>query len=309
MSGMRRVPLLLSPLLAASIAHAQANVPQFRGDFGLNSGTQPPPGSYAGVFFSYYDPDKIITSDGTAITRLRIDQSALALLLQWVSDFTILGGAHYSTLIAIPWANIAIATPNVSNETKWGFSDLYVQPLNLGWHLGRADVLGTVGTYMPTGRFTNGARNNTGLGMWTVELGAGGTAYPDEKKQFNVATYATFDIPVSYVRGTDRRAGAILTLEGGVGHTLIKGFGAIGAAYYAQWKVTSDHNYTLPPGFQSKDFYFGVGPELSIPIPVVKSLPFFLTLRYYFETGNRVATEGNSFIATFTVANPSPPPK
>jgi hypothetical protein len=305
--SVRPVPWCPLAFCVASALGAQANVPQFRGDFGLASGTQAPSGVYAGLFYNYYNPDKIITSDGTVIHRLAINQSALAILLQWVSQQTFLGGAHYSIVAAIPWVNVAIATPNVSSETRWGFSDFYVQPINLGWHFKQIDALATFGVDAPTGRFNPGASNNTGLGMWAVEFGAGATWYPDAKKQFNVATYATYAVPVSDVRGTTMHAGNLLTLEGGVGHTLIKGFGNIGVAYYAQWKVTSDEGYRLPPGFDAKDYYFGIGPEIDIPVPVVKSLPFFVTLKYYFETGNRVATEGNSFIVAFTVAKLFPP--
>lgn len=306
---MRRVPCTLALLLAASTLHAsalraQANVPQFRGDFGLNAGTQAPPGEYAGVLYNYYNPDEIVNANGTAFHGVTINQSTIAILLQYVSPNITLFGAHYGAAVAIPWANVAIATPKLSNETKWGFSDMFVEPLNLGWHFPRVDALGTVAVYVPTGRFTAYAPNNTGLGMWAVELGSGATVYPDAAKQFNVSAYATFDMPASYVRETTMRAGDLFTLEGGVGHTLIKGFGAIGVDYYAQWKVTADHNYNLPPTFDSKDFYFGIGPEVTVPIPVVKTMPFILTFRYFFEAANRVATQGNSLYVIFTVAKP-----
>jgi hypothetical protein len=300
-----RVLRCLALTLLTSRISAQANVPQFRGDFGLSSGTQPPPGWYTAVLYNYYNPDELITSDGATIHGVTIDQSVLGLSLQWVSKFTLLGGAHYSAVIAIAWANTVFEVPTLTAQTKWGFSDSYVQPVNLGWHFSRVDVLGTLGVYIPTGRFTAGATDNTGLGMWAVELGAAATVYPDAAKQFNIATYATYDAPVSDVEGTDKRAGDVVTLEGGVGHTIVKDFGGIGVAYYAQWKVTSDQGFTLPAGFQSKDSYFGIGPEVSVPIPIVKTVPFILTGRYFFELGNRVATQGNSFYVIFTVAKPS----
>jgi len=278
-------------------------VPQSRGDYGLSAGTQPSPGWDAAVQYNYYNPDKLITSDGTAIHGVAINQSNVQLSFQWVSKTTV-WGAHYGAMVSIAWSNTVIATPALSRKTTWGFSDSYVQPANLGWHFSRVDALATLGAYIPTGRFTAGASDNTGLGMWAVELGAGATAYPDAAKQFNIATYATFDAPVSDVRGTDERAGDVLTLEGGVGHTFVNELGGIGVASYAQWKVTSDQNYPLPPGFRSKDFYFGVGPEVDVPIPIVKTVPFSLTARYFFEIGNRVATEGNSLYLILTVAKP-----
>ena len=170
--------------------------------------------------------------------------------------------------------------------------------------------MATVGVYAPTGRFNIGATDNTGYGMWATELGVGATAYPETTKQLTAATYATLDLPVSFIEGTSRRAGDLLTLEGGIGHTLIKGYGAIGAVYYAQWKITDDHNLfaLVPDGFFQRDYYFGIGPEVTAPIPLIKTMPFFLTVRYFFEVGNRVATQGNSLYVIFSVARPSPPP-
>lgn len=126
-----------------------------------------------------------------------------------------------------------------------GFSDMYVQPLQLGWHKKRYDALAGYGLYMPTGRFTAGASDNHGLGMWSHELSAGATVYLDEKKQWHAATNAYYNIQ-SHIKGTNRKAGNVLSLEGGVGRTFCSGLCNVGVDYYTQWKVTDDTFPNVP---------------------------------------------------------------
>jgi hypothetical protein len=51
-----------------------------------------------------------------------------------------------------------------------GASDLYLMPLQLGWHFTRADAVAGFALFAPTGRHTAGADDNVGKG-----LGGGGT--------------------------------------------------------------------------------------------------------------------------------------
>ena len=47
-----------------------------------------------------------------------------------------------------------------------GFADMYVQPINIGWHFGkRVDFNAGYAFVAPTGRFTQGASNNVGEGL------------------------------------------------------------------------------------------------------------------------------------------------
>jgi hypothetical protein len=100
-------------LASAAPAFAQLNGQNIKGDAGLKSGSQAPPG----VYF------------------------AIPLL-----DFDSNPGA--------------------------GLTDLFVQPVDLGWHLPHADLTAVYGLFIPTGRYEDGASNNTGLGMWAQELRA-----------------------------------------------------------------------------------------------------------------------------------------
>src|SRR5262249_29872117 len=126
--------------------------------------------------------------------------------------------------------------------------------------------------YIPTGRYSPGANNNTGQGQWGVELSAGFTVWSDPKHHFNLSTQAFYDfyserrgtVPLT---GTHLKTGDILTLMGGLGYQFMGGGFNVGVPYFVQWKVTDD---TVPTGFglvlpaivAAKDWSAGLGAEI-----------------------------------------------
>jgi hypothetical protein len=296
--------LLIVFACSAGVASAQLNIPVVRGDNGLKDGSQPGPGVYISGLVYFYDTHEIVDKDGRRFNRVSVEQGLPATALTYVSKKKFLGG-NYSATVVLPLLNVTIDTPQSTSKSGLGFSDMYVQPLQLGWHKKRYDALAGYGLYMPTGRFTAGASNNHGLGMWSHELSAGTTVYLDEKKQWHAATNAYYNIQ-SHIKGTNRKAGNVLSLEGGVGHTYCSGLCNVGVDYYTQWKVTDDTLPPVPPGFISKHRYYGIGPEINGVIPInAKTLAVF-KLAYFHELGNRVATQGQSIIMSVTLAKPKP---
>ncbi len=296
--------LLLALLLVSSTVttFAQLNAPIVRGDNGLKSASQGPPGFYLSELVYVYDTHEIRDRDGNSTNRVGLVQSFAATAVTYVSKKKFLGG-NYAATAVFPFANVAIDTPLNDSRSGIAYTDMYVQPFQLGWHGKRADAVVGYGIYMPTGRFTPGASNNTGLGMWSHELSAGTTVYLDKKKLWNAATTGFYNIQ-SHKKDTNQKAGQILSLEGGVGRTFCGGLCNVGVDYYTQWKVTDDTLPNLPPGFLAKHRYYGVGPEVNGVIPIsAKTLTIF-TLRYFHEFGNRVATQGNSIIMSVTLAKP-----
>jgi hypothetical protein len=294
--------LLIVVVASGGAARGQLNIPVIRGDTGLMSGTQPGPGVYISGVVYFYDTNEIIDKDGRRFNRVSIEQVVPAAALTYVSKKKFLGG-NYSATVVLPLLNVAIDTPQSTEKSGLGFSDIYVQPIQLGWHQKRFDALAGYGLYLPTGRFTAGASNNHGLGMWSHELSAGTTLYLDEKKQWHTATNAYYNIQ-SNIRGTNRKAGNVLSLEGGVGHTLCSGLCNVGVDYYTQWKVTDDKFANVTPNFLGKHRYYGIGPEINGVIPInAKTLAVF-KVAYFREFGNRVATQGQSIIMSVTLAKP-----
>lgn len=287
-----------------------------KGDFGLQSGSQPPPGLYLVPMFYRYSGDSLKDRDGNTVSldpdgRGSLDVNAYVLGLVWVSEFKILG-ANYSFQIFPALTDNTLEVPilDLDESVDTGFTDLYFQPVNLGWHKDRADFVVGLGIFAPTGKYELGGSDNTGLGMWSFELFAGTTVYLDEAKSWHFATTAFFETHTDK-KDTDIRVGNLLTLEGGLGKSFRQGAFNLGAAYYAQWKLTDDDLGldTDLPGDRglNKHRVYGTGPEVTIPIATKKKLYGFLNARYFWEFGAESTLEGNTFVLTATFPIPSVP--
>jgi hypothetical protein len=296
--------MLLLLIISASpgVVSAQLNIPAVRGDNGLKAGSQPGPGVYVTGLVYFYNSNEVVDANGTHFNGVIINQALPAAALTYVAKKKILGG-HYAATAVLPLLNVAIDTPLSASKTGLGYSDTYVQPLQLGWQKKRFDALVGYGVFIPTGRFTPGGSDNHGLGMWSHEFSAGTTVYLDKKKQWHAATNAYYNIQ-SHTRGTNRKAGNVLSLEGGVGRTFCTGLCNVGVDYYTQWKVTDDTLPAVPANFINKHRYYGIGPEINGVIPInAKTLAVF-KVAYFRELGNRVATQGQSIIMSVTLAKP-----
>ena len=132
---------------------------------------------------------------------------------------------------------------------------------------------------------------------------------PDEFQQAEPGALKTSrvgDVHVEDVTISNVKVGQLLTLEGGVGKSFLHGAASIGVAYYAQWKVTSD-SLTLSQAASGtmsvpdKHQVWGVGPEVTIPIATKTRLISLVNVRYLWEQGARLKTQGQTFIITNTI--------
>ncbi len=305
-------------LLLPVVARAQLNGSHTLGDYGVQSGTQPLPGFYASLFYYHYGTDTIRNADGKIVTLSpdspgSIGLSAFAPVLSYVSRSKILG-ANYGMLAVIPLANGSLEVPafSLSQTIGTGFGDVLFRPLDLGWHTKRADIGAGLQFYAPTGRYAVSASDNIGKGMWTYEPFVGTTVYLDEKRTFSVATTAFWEMH-GKKKDSDARVGDIITLEGGTGKSFAGGGLVIGVAYYAQWKLTGDElkTFTLPGGQpvsagpEAKHRVFAIGPDLTLPIATRAKLIALVNIRYLWETGARLKTQGSGLLLTTTFPVPS----
>lgn len=305
--------VLGSPLAA----HAQLNGHNSLGDFGMLSGSQPAPGLYLASFYYRYDSNLLRDKNGDRVTLSSEDPgsigvNAFAPIFRWVSDVQILG-ANYGVMAVLPFANIALAAPVFGFNLRTGtaLGDLYLQPVDLGWHTDRADFTAGIGLYAPTGRYEDGADDNTGLGMWSFEFHGGATVFFDEQRSWHLATTAFYETH-SDTKDSEQRVGDLLTLEGGFGKSFKDGTVSVGAAYYAQWKVTDDDfgidldiDFEIPELSVGKHRVFGLGPELTVPVATSDRLIAFVNVRYMWESGARTKTQGTSLVITATFPIPS----
>ena len=222
----------------------------------MQSGSQPAPGFYAALFYYRYETDTIKDVDGNIVRLAPNQPSSIAIdagaapLLWYVSKSKFLG-ATYGALAVLPIANASLEAPafQLESTVDTGLADLLIRPIDLGWHTPRADVSAGLQLYIPTGRYEPGGDDNLGKGMWTYEPFVGTTVFFDEKKTFSLATTAYWEIHGSK-EDSDVKVGQILTLQGGLGKSFLGGGLIIGAAYYAQWKLTEDRlrEFVLPGG-------------------------------------------------------------
>ena len=305
-------------LLPAVPAQAQLNGSHSLGDFGVLSGSQPQPGFYAALFYYRFDTDTIKDADGNTLRLTPGAPSSLGLtaaapIAWYVSNAKVLG-ANYGAMVVLPFANASLEAPafSLGSTIDTGVADMLVRPLDLGWHKEHADIVAGFQFYAPTGRYERGGDDNLGKGMWTYEPFLGATVYLDEKKSFSLAATAYWEVHGSK-KDTDVKVGQILNLQGGLGKSFLGGGLVIGAAYYAQWKLTSDRlaGFELPGGgdidvtARNKHKVFGFGPEVTLPIATRSKLYALVNARYLWETGARVHTQGQTLAVTATFPIPS----
>lgn len=177
---------------------------------------------------------------------------------------------------------------------------MIVTPVSLGWHRKRADFNAGYNLYIPTGRFSAGGTDNTGLGMYGNEFFVGTTVFLDEKRLWNAAGTFALEFHTDK-KGTDINVGDMATIQGGVGRTFYRRVGGpipqifnLGVDYYAQFKVTGDSGSDIPPVLQGfKDRVFGIGPEFNVFFPTPR---LTLLVRYEPEFGARVRTQGQTVV-------------
>jgi hypothetical protein len=305
-------------LLLAVPAQAQLNGSHTLGDFGVQSGTQPQPGFYAALFYLRYDTDTIKNANGDTV-RLSpsapgsIGVAAIAPLAWYVSRAKILG-ANYGAMVVLPLANASIEAPAfaISEAVDTSVSDLLVRPLDLGWHTPRADIAAGFQLYAPTGRYERGGSDNIGKGMWSYEPFLGTTVYFDEKRTVSLAATAYWELHGTK-KDTEVKVGQLLTLQGGAGKSFLGGGLITGAAYYAQWKLTEDRLLELElPGVSPIDVnvpgkhqVFAFGPDVTLPIASSSKLFALVNIRYMWETGAQLKTQGQTLVVNATFPVPS----
>jgi hypothetical protein len=232
----------------------------------------------------------------------------------WYVSKTKLFGANYGAMVVFPFANASIEAPafQLSKTVDTSFSDMLIRPLDLGWHAPRVDVAAGLQLYLPTGRYERGGSDNIGKGMWSYEPFAGATFYFDDKRTASFATTAYWELH-GRKKDTDVKVGQLLTMQGGLGKSYLGGGLILGAAYYAQWKLTADDlaTLTLPGGdvidldARNKHRVFAFGPDVTLPVASKSRLFALVNIRYLWETGARLKTEGDTLVVTATFPVPS----
>ncbi len=294
----RVATLAILPAVFTGAIEAQYQNNQQPGLVGLMAGTQPAPGFYV-TLPAYWRLNDISLygSQGNEIAKnVTADLSVWALpVITVVTPWKILGanyGASYTQWITNGVLNVAALS--VQPRIGYGFGDIYVQPVILGWHTTHADVTAAYGFFAPTGS------QGHGFNMWTNEIAFGTTLYADQGKKFNVSTMMYYDINQKK-NNQDIKVGDILTLDGGAAFAFFKGAAHAGAAYSAQWKVTPDSGSGIPPFIPiSNGRVFGVGPSIQMPVFAKGKNVALVSFTYFFRTGAKTNFNADMIVASVT---------
>jgi hypothetical protein len=302
--------MVLALGLIPSRAHAQFLSHNYKGDFGLLAGSQPPPGWLAAAGYVHYNSDTFRDKNGDPLDiGGKVTANGYALGAWYVSNLEIFG-ATYGAMAFPAWTdnNLEVPALGFEQETSVGFTDLFMQPINLGWHGKQADTQASFGIVAPTGSYDPDALDNAGLGMWSFEPSVATTYWFDSAKKWHISGAGFYEFHTKK-KDTDIRVGDILTLEGGTGRSWLEGLASLGITGYAQFKVTEDDVGDLQPVFDmlqlGKHRVFGLGAQGTLPIATKERVYGVLSAQYQWEFGARSALEGGSLIIVAAFFLPS----
>jgi hypothetical protein len=300
------------------------------GGFGLNAGVIPDPGiTYANLALNY-SADRLNDSSGNRLLQnvtgtysFWVDEN----IIYYVPKHKFLGG-YFMPYVAINYASgEVVAALNGTNlgasAGGSGLADTYFQPLNMGWHLKRADFVAGYSFFAPTGRYTAGASDNVGSGYWGNNITSGTTFYITKNKgtSANLATVWEFHgqkTVASPVLGQLSKItpGQAFTMEWGFGQVLplkkdmsmLAQFGLVG---YDQWQVSGNGgNYLLagrPVPASLAPYYsvHGIGFQANFILP---GKHLALVFKYDDEYRALATTQGRTIVfgGSWTLRIPKP---
>jgi hypothetical protein len=331
-----RLVLLASIMLCCvPAAMAQQKGQWVPGQFGLNAGNVPDPGiTYANLAFNYS------ASDLEGPNGNRILQNVSGTYSFWsdenifyfVPHHKFLGG-YFMPYAVVSYANgslvadIPIAPGANLSAGGSGLADTYIQPFNLGWHLGhRADFNTGYGFFAPTGRYTPGASNNVGSGYWGNVITSGTTLYLTKNKGTSASLATAWEIhrdrktastPAGQI--SDKTPGQTFTMEWGLGQILplkkdMSMLGQLGLVGYDQFQVTDNGGSVILAGIPVPARVIPSYSSHAIGVQANFILPkkdFALFFKYFDEYHASATVKGRTFVfgGSWTLRIPKPAPK
>ncbi len=297
-SIMNFVFLMLNLLFWSVLCCAQQKGQWVPGQYGLNAGAAPAPGfTYQNLALNY-SADTLNDANGNKLPGITgtysfwVDQN----IFMFVPKHKILGG-YFAPYVSVNVANGSLVAdlggPNLGlNGGGSGLADTFVQPLNLAWHLPRAEVSAGYAFSAPTGRFTAGATNNVGSGYWGNHLNSGSTLYITKTKATSASIFFDWESH-GKKSGTNIKPGQALTMEWGLGQLLpldkqMRKLVQLGLVGYDQWQVSDNSGLTtLVPRYSAH----ALGVQANFLAPA-KGLTLFS--KYYGEYSAKAHPQGRT---------------
>ena len=275
---------------------------QIRGQYesGLNaanSGTLAPPGlTYANVFQLYsFNEAKDSNGNRRSISgnlSVMFDHN----IFNWTTKKTE-NGMRYGFLADVPFSSNSLTIADLGSlRSGAGVTDIYIQPLTLGWDLKRADIQIAYGFIAPTGRFKGGATDNAGSGYWGNDISSGQTVHLTKNKKTSFSAYELYEFHGTQ-RDTHIHPGQTFNLDYSLTHVLVLQKNKhtllqFGPAGYGQFQTTDKSGPTIIPAQASTRYRVNaMGGVANIILPLRKAAISFKALK---EFGNRSTVQGYS---------------
>jgi hypothetical protein len=248
--------------------------------------------------FQLYSFDQAKDSNGT---RQPISGNLSVLfehnIVNWTTDVAKDGAVKYGFLVDIPISSNSLTIADLGSlRSGAGLTDIYIQPLALGWGLKRADIKVAYGFIAPTGRFRSGASDNAGSGYWGHDISSGQTIYLTKNKGTSFSAYELFEFHGTQ-RDTQVHPGQTFNLDYSLmqivplqknQHTLLQ-FGLVG---YGQYQTTDKSGPAITTAQASARYRVNaMGGAVNFILPVKKAAVSFKALK---EFDNRSTVQGYS---------------
>lgn len=271
------------------------------GSVGLDAGTQPGEGVYAGDRFFDYSADRLRDRQGDLVSVKGLEINAYANVVGISGTIKPEGWPYLSAAFAVPvaWLSTKADLPP-TDIARSGLGDIFVQPLMVGWRFPRLDTVASYSFYAPTGQLD---RRGLGQPQWTQQFSAGGTLFFDDERAFRLSALASYNLYHQKL-GIDITRGDTVQLQGGIGGKLFQllDFGVVG---YALWQVADDRGTDVPLITRGAlERVFGVGPEIGVTIPALRAK---LTARYEWDLGAQSRPQGQVLVVSLSFLAWHPP--
>jgi hypothetical protein len=324
-SGPLRLIIFIAILIFGHMpAFAQQKGQYLPGQQGLNAGILPDPGfTYANMDVNYF-ADTLKRADGSS-APLNTDYNIWAIenIFFYIPKRKFLGAKFAPYIVAPAIANGsltlgAINFPNLTvNAGGAGIADVWVEPINLGWSLKRADINVGYAFVAPNGRYTPGASNNVGSGYWGNHITTGSTLYLVKNKGTSANLFTDWEAHGSKTSGagTSLTPGQAFTMEWGLGQVLPlkKNFTQllqVGVIGYDQWQLTDNGGF-VTTNIPASTFPFysvhAIGFQTTYLLPA-KALNFFFKFEDEYRAFARPQGRTIVFGGTWTLRIPKPQP-
>jgi hypothetical protein len=256
------------------------------------------PGTFFKPMYFNYDGTASVPTPTAAgiVADLEVTVDTLAIGGGHTFDDTVLGGAHYSVALFVPYVEIDLSgdvqLPGgrvVAKDTKvTGFGDMTVVPIMLAWKTGEWQFDTMLPIYAPTGEYKDGRLGNPSLNYWTFDPNVG-VAYSGKESGFNAMLRVGYAINTEN-NATEYESGSILHIEGAVEQMIPAGAGYVAfgaeAFYFDQLSCDSGNGATLGC-FEGETA--GLGPVLGYILPLgAQSLALELKWLKELDTTNRL---------------------